>query len=94
MISSYFFHPFCQVYSVTMLRQLSAVITGTLYASHNITMRNIACLSTYGYRTVQRFSATEIHWLSLHTAFVMATPPVLILQSTREAWRVADLANP
>jgi len=33
-------------------------------------MRNIARWSTYGYRTVQRFFATDIHWPSLHAAFV------------------------
>ena len=64
------FHSFCQVYSATMLRNLSAIIAGALCAPHTITMRNIARWSTCGYRTVQRFFATDIHWPSLHTAFV------------------------
>jgi putative transposase len=64
------FRSFCQVHSVTMLRQLSDIIAGALCAPHHITMRNIARWSTYSYRTVQRFFATDIHWPSLHTAFV------------------------
>ena len=64
------FRSFCQVYSITMLRQLSDIIAGALCAPHHITMRNIARWSTYSYRTVQRFFATDIHWPSLHTAFV------------------------
>jgi hypothetical protein len=64
------FRSFCQVYSATMLRNLSAIIAGALCAPHHITMRNIARWSTYSYRTVQRFFATDIHWPSLHTAFV------------------------
>jgi putative transposase len=64
------FHSFCQVHSTTMLRQLSDIIAGALCAPHHITMRNIARWSTCGYRTVQRFFATDIHWPSLHTAFV------------------------
>ena len=64
------FHSFCQVHSATMLRQLSDIIAGALCAPHHITMRNIARWSTYSYRTVQRFFATDIHWPSLHTAFV------------------------
>ena len=64
------FRSFCQVHSVTMLRQLSDIIAGALCAPHHITMRNIARWSTYRYRTVQRFFATDIHWPSLHAAFV------------------------
>ena len=36
------FHSFCQVYSATMLRNLSAIIAGALCAPHTITLRNIA----------------------------------------------------
>jgi hypothetical protein len=64
------FRSFCQVHSATTLRQLSDIIAGALCAPHTITMRNIARWSTYGYRTVQRFFATDIHWPSLHAAFV------------------------
>ena len=64
------FHSFCQVHSATTLRQLSVIIAGALCAPHTITMRNIARWSTYRYRTVQRFFATDIHWPSLHAAFV------------------------
>ena len=64
------FHSFCQVHSVTMLWQLSNIIAGALCAPHYITMRNIARWSTYSYRTGQRFFATDIHWPSLHAAFV------------------------
>ena len=64
------FRSFCQVHSATILRQLSDIIAGALCAPHTITMRNIARWSTYGYRTVQRFFATDIHWPSLHATFV------------------------
>lgn len=63
------FHCFCQVCSVTLLRQLSAIIAGALCAPHTLTMRDIARWSACRYRTVQRFFATPIPWASLHAAF-------------------------
>jgi putative transposase len=64
------FRTFFQVHPATVLRQLSAIITGALCAPQHITMRTIARWSTCSYRTTQCFFATPIHWPSFHTAYV------------------------